>query len=224
TYFGQSTLRDSMKDMYKGNLLVLGDPTAKPHDMMYINDEINDLQGNALIKSVTHHFSMETGFITSIEPDLLVVNDDQVILEMSKWYMSFGQSLAATVAIRAAANKAGRNLTKWITKSKGIPAGVGKWVSTKGFRHTISMANSSGDMDKILKTLDEIVSKGDGDVKALQQRLVKDFEEAAQNMTKAPGKSGFLKNTSKKAILQSGSAFAKVLSSSDDIAKIGKGA
>ncbi|MDR4210844.1 hypothetical protein, partial [Bacillus thuringiensis] len=26
TYFGQSTLRESMKDMYKGNLLVLGDP------------------------------------------------------------------------------------------------------------------------------------------------------------------------------------------------------
>lgn len=224
TYFGQSTLRDSMKDMYKGNLLVLGDPTAKPHDMMYINDEINDLQGNALIKSVTHHFSMDTGFITSIEPDLLVVNDDQVILEMSKWYMSFGQSLAATAAIRAAANKAGRNLTKWITNSKGIPASVGKWVSTKGLRHTISMANSGGDMDKILKTLDEIVSKGDGDVKALQQRLVTEFEDAAKNMTKATGKSGFLKNTSKKAILQSGTAFAKVLSSSDDIAKIGKGA
>ncbi|HDR7632484.1 TPA: nuclease [Bacillus mycoides] len=236
THFGHSTLRDSMKDMYKGNLLVLGDPTAKPHDMMYINDEINDLQGNALIKSVTHHFSMETGFITSIEPDLLVVNDDQVILEMSKWYMSFGQSVAATLAIRAAANKAGRNVTKWITKSNSVPAKVGKWVSTKGLRHTVRMANSDGDMDKILKTLDDIISKGDGDVKALQQKLVQDFEEAAQKVTKevgedagkaaakAAGKTGFIKNTSKQAILKSGTAFAKVLSSSDDITKIGKSA
>ncbi|ABY46707.1 thermonuclease family protein [Bacillus mycoides] len=240
THFGHSTLRDSMKDMYKGNLLVLGDPTAKPHDMMYINDEINDLQGNALIKSVTHHFSMETGFITSIEPDLLVVNDDQVILEMSKWYMSFGQSVAATLAIRAAANKAGRNMTKWITKSNSIPAKVGKWVSTKGLRHTVRMANSDGDMDKILKTLDDIISKEDGDVKALQQKLAKDFEEAAQKVTKevgeeagkaagkaagkTAGKTAFIKNTSKQALLKSGAAFAKVLSNSDDIAKIGKGA
>lgn len=228
TYFGHSTLRDSMKDMYKGNLLVLGDPTAKPHDMMHINDEINDLQGNALIKSVTHHFSMETGFVTSIEPDLLVVNDDQVMLEMSKWYTSFAQSLAATAAIRAATNKAGRNLAKWITKSKGIPADVGKWVSTKGLRHTVSMANTGGDMDKILKTMDSIIAQGDGDVSNLHKQLVQDFEEVAQKLQKTSGKNsskvGFLKNTSKKAILQSGNAFAKVLSSSDDIAKIGKGA
>ncbi len=227
TYFGHSTLRDSMKDMYKGNLLVLGDPTAKPYDMMYINDEINDMQGNALIKSVTHHFSMETGFITSIEPDLLVVNDDQVIIEMGKWYAGFGQSIAATLAIRAAANKAGRNLSKWITKSKNIPANVGKWVSTKGFRHTVRMANNNGDMDKILKTLDEIISKEDGDVKALQQKLATEIEEANKNLQKVTGKVKdkirFIQNTSKKAILQSGTAFAKILSSSNDIAKIGKG-
>lgn len=224
TYFGHSTLRDSLKDMYKGNLLVLGDPTAKPHDMMYIHDEINDLQGNALIKSVTHHFSLETGFVTSIEPDLVVVNDDQVMLEMSKWMWSFGCSLATTAALRWATNKAGRNLANWLVKPGGVPTGVGKWVSTKGLRHTVSMANSGGDLDKVLKTLDDIIAKGDGDVSALRSQLVKDFNDAAANLQKTPGKTGFIKDSNKKAIIKSGASFAKLLTKSDDISKVGKSA
>ena len=64
------------------------------------------------------------------------------------------------------------------------------------------MANNNGDMDKILKTLDEIISKEDGDVKALQQKLATEIEEANKNLQKVTGKVKdkirFIQNTSKR--------------------------
>lgn len=222
TYYGNSALRDNLKDMYKGNLLVMGDPTVKPHDMMYIGDEINDLQGNCLVKSVTHHFSLETGFVTSIEPDLLIVNDDQVILELGKWYYSFASSIGATLAMRYAAKKATRNLVNWLMKPNGVPVGVGKWVSTKGLRHTVSLASDgSKDFQDILKTIDQIIASGDKDVSALQTKLAGQFDTAAQNLQKATGKAGILKDTSRKAVLKSGASFMRTLGGTSNIAKVG---
>lgn len=226
TYFGNSVLRDNLKDMYKGNLLVLGDPTVKPHDMFFVGDEINDLQGNALVKAVTHHFSLETGFVTSIEPDLLVANDDMVILEMSKWYYSFAQSVLATVAIRAAANRAARNLVRWAVKPNGVPSSVGKWVSTKAFRDTMKLANDgSREMNAIMRTLDDIVKGGSAaDINNLRTRLVGQFDDAFRSFTPSTGRASTIKNTSRKALLKAGGSFAKVLTRTDDITKVGKGA
>ncbi|WP_263117444.1 thermonuclease family protein [Bacillus subtilis] len=224
TYYGHSVLRDSMKDMYKGNLLVMGDPTVKPHDMMYIGDHITDLQGNALVKSVTHHFSLETGFVTSIEPDLIVVNDDQVLIEMSKWLYSFGSSIGATLLMRAAAKKATLNLVKWLSKPNAIPSKVGKWITTRGLRQSLSLiGDGSADFQAIQKTLDQMIaSNGKGNMAALSRKLSQQFSTASSNLTKGSGKAAVIKDAGKKAFLKSGGALSKLIGSSDDIAKISK--
>jgi hypothetical protein len=80
-----SALRDYMKDMYQGELVVLGDPTAKPYDKMYITDTHVDMTGLAEVKRVVHHFSMDTGFITSITPDLISVIDDNQGISLATW-------------------------------------------------------------------------------------------------------------------------------------------
>ena len=84
-YYGISAVRDYMKDMYKGELVVLGDPCIKPHDICYMQDTMYDMNGNFMVKAVTHQFSHETGFITSIQPDALAVSDDLAILSISNW-------------------------------------------------------------------------------------------------------------------------------------------
>lgn len=223
SYFGHSALRDSLKDMYKGNLLVIGDPTAKPHDMMYIGDDIIDLRGNALIKSVTHHFSMETGFVTSLEPDLIVVNDDTIMLEISKWFYSFATSLGTTLVMSYFAKKATRNLVGWLMKPGSVPHSVGKWVSTKGLRSLLNVASDgSKDMVSVIKTLDQIIAAGDKDVTALQTKLTQQLADAYKNLGKSTGKAAIIKDTSRKALLQSAGLFSKMLASGADATKITK--
>lgn len=68
-YLAMSTVRDYMKDMYQGDLVIIGDPTVKPHDGMYIGDAYNEMFGATFVKQVVHLFSLDTGFISNVSPD-----------------------------------------------------------------------------------------------------------------------------------------------------------
>ena len=84
-----SALRDYTKEMYQGELTVLGDPSVKPYDTMYMLDSFTDMNGNAWVKRVVHHFSFETGFITNITPDCISIVDDRQGLSWVQWGASF---------------------------------------------------------------------------------------------------------------------------------------
>ena len=71
-----SALRESMMDMYAGDMVVLGDPSIKPHDRMCITDNYEHITGQCLAKEVVHHMSIDTGFITTISPDAIITVDD----------------------------------------------------------------------------------------------------------------------------------------------------
>ena len=70
-------LKDCVKDMYKGELIVMGDPTVKPFDRMIISDMYEDIAGTCEVESVVHMFSTETGFTTSITPDCISAIDNK---------------------------------------------------------------------------------------------------------------------------------------------------
>lgn len=128
-YYAMGVLRDYMKDMYKGQVVIMGDPSIKPYDMCYLNDEMNDMNGSFLVKEVTHHFSFETGFITSVSPDAIVIVDDKVILSHATWFASFAKSAAAYVIGKKAAAAVlrrllgssallrGKQATMWTTRA-----------------------------------------------------------------------------------------------------------
>jgi len=63
-------LSNLMKDYYDGELIVIGDPYIKPHDIIYVDDTKKDMWGIVGVKEVHHMFSKETGFLTVITPDL----------------------------------------------------------------------------------------------------------------------------------------------------------
>jgi len=66
-------LLDSVKLMYKGNITILGQPTMKPNDIVYVNDQKTGLKGPVMVREVLHSLSPETGFITIFEPDAIVL-------------------------------------------------------------------------------------------------------------------------------------------------------
>lgn len=69
-------LKDCIKEMYQGELIVLGDPSVKPFDKITICDTYEDVMGNVEVESVVHMFSVDTGFTTSITPDCISAIDN----------------------------------------------------------------------------------------------------------------------------------------------------
>lgn len=155
-YYGMSAVRDYMKDMYKGELVVLGDPTIKPHDICFMNDVMSDMQGNFQVKAVTHHFSHETGFITSVQPDAMVVNDDMAMMNLNNWIWSTGISMAAGfLAYRYAAK----------TLREVIPSAVSSAMMKAGKKGAASATEMA--LSQLAKWLPE----DDPDVKSYKYKL-----------------------------------------------------
>ncbi|MGL4877952.1 hypothetical protein [Paraclostridium dentum] len=72
-----NALKNSVKDMYQGDVAVIGDPSVKPYDRVYIHDAYEDMMGQFEVEAVIHTMSVETGFTTSIMPDVIARHDDQ---------------------------------------------------------------------------------------------------------------------------------------------------
>lgn len=99
-HFGHSTVRDYMKDMYKGSYIVVGDSTVKPHDLCYLSDEQSDMHGLHLVKAAHLSMSMEDGFTTTIEPDAYVVNWDMEQFYLADKIFSIGKNLSTEIAVK----------------------------------------------------------------------------------------------------------------------------
>ena len=66
-----NVLANEVSKMYKGELIILGQPNVNPYDVVYIQDDVNDMFGFCEVEAVLHHFSYETGYVTVIQPALL---------------------------------------------------------------------------------------------------------------------------------------------------------
>jgi len=82
-------LKESLKDIYSGELLVLGSPDIRPHDLVYLADVYERMYGIFEVEQVVHHFTPNMGFITSITPNALVSVNDPGRWFMSSWIHSW---------------------------------------------------------------------------------------------------------------------------------------
>jgi len=78
-----SHLKENIKDIYSGELLIVGNPDIRPHDIVYIADVYERMYGLFEVEQVIHHFTSELGFVTSITPNALVTVNDP-----AKWFMT----------------------------------------------------------------------------------------------------------------------------------------
>lgn len=93
-------LAESLRDMYKGSFLILGDGTVKPQDLCHVNDLDNSLVGPIGVKGVTHRFGFDSGFVTEVQPDAVTTALDDVQLTMAQNLCSLGGRLAEAWALR----------------------------------------------------------------------------------------------------------------------------
>jgi hypothetical protein len=71
--YSLSLLCQNLKDIYKGDLVVIGDPTIKPYDIAYLADEYSDMVGPVEVEQVIHSMNRDTGYLCEITPDMFVV-------------------------------------------------------------------------------------------------------------------------------------------------------
>lgn len=69
--YALGNLWEEARKMYHGHLTILGDPSVKPYDIVMIGDFFTDMFGPIEVEQVTHHFSHDTGFVTTIVPNLM---------------------------------------------------------------------------------------------------------------------------------------------------------
>ena len=69
--YALGNLSEDFRKMYSGHLTILGDPRIKPYDIIMMSDYFTEMFGPIEVEQVTHHFSAETGFITTIVPNLV---------------------------------------------------------------------------------------------------------------------------------------------------------
>jgi hypothetical protein len=200
--YGMSALRDSLKDMYKGAIVTIADPSVKPHDAMYIADYTSSLNGVCLVKAVTHHMSLETGFVSSIEPDAYVVNDDLVMLSIASWYSSVGMATAGLVLSLGATLRAVRMIQQ--SKVIGGLAKGGKGVFHKleetGYKLMLDWMGSGSypEMEAYKKAFDAVHALPNDADAAVREKAIKALDKAADDLTKmVDGKKQDWKNAKK---------------------------
>lgn len=66
-----SALKNSMREMYQGYIITLGDPSVKPYDRMCITDTYESMDGLCDIREVIQTMSIYNGFTTTITPDAI---------------------------------------------------------------------------------------------------------------------------------------------------------
>lgn len=147
-----SALKDSMKDMYQGDLVILGDPSVKPHDRMFIDDQFSGMSGQCLVKEVTHSFNIQSGFTSTVSPDLIGVVDDK--FEIAIQERLHVMSLLACRAVGALAQaalykKIGPALsTKLLDKFGKYPEAISKALKNPNVQKAGSMAAKAASMIK----------------------------------------------------------------------------
>jgi hypothetical protein len=84
-YYAAMTLKDHIKDMYQGPLIIQGSGWIKPYDLCQVQDLVSGLNGPCEVKEVIHTMSVESGFITEVTPDACVTFMDFDGQEIYGW-------------------------------------------------------------------------------------------------------------------------------------------
>lgn len=82
-------LKEGVKDIYGGEIIIIGDADIRPHDLIWIGDSYTKTFGIVECEQVVHHFNAEMGFITSITPNAVVTVNDPARWSMLSWLGSW---------------------------------------------------------------------------------------------------------------------------------------
>lgn len=94
--YAQGLFLEGVKQSYGGELVVMGEETIKPYDVVMVQDYVSDMYGPVEVEAVTQIFNRDTGFVSVITPNMLVDINDMWARGITD---AVSQSLALTYAI-----------------------------------------------------------------------------------------------------------------------------
>jgi len=94
-HYSAALLKSSLKEGYRGEIIVMGNPSIKPYDICYIYDEYNEMYGQIEVEQVVHKFNQQDGFITSITPDMVIHTNETVTMSTED-----AMGLVSSVAVK----------------------------------------------------------------------------------------------------------------------------
>lgn len=97
-FFAAMTLKDHVKEMYQGPLVLLGNPYIKPYDIMAVSDHLSGLNGLCEVREVVHTMSVETGFVTEVTPDCIANFIDYEGRDILLWLLMTSNHILTGVA------------------------------------------------------------------------------------------------------------------------------
>jgi hypothetical protein len=124
-------LKEGLKDIYTGEVTVLGNADIRPHDLMYIADVYERMYGMVEVEQVIHHFTPETGFVTSITPNTLVSINDPVRWTMLSYMYHKMSSYNIRSDVRAFMNIKADRTTAMANAEILTPDNVYKYFGTQ---------------------------------------------------------------------------------------------
>ena len=95
-----NVLRQTVKDMYQGELCVIGDPSIKPYDRFFMTDSYEDMEGQMEVEAVVYSMNAETGFTTTISPDVIVRHNDPHEVARQRLFANFASMAKLTITSR----------------------------------------------------------------------------------------------------------------------------
>jgi hypothetical protein len=151
-YFAAMVLKDHVKEMYQGPLIVLGSPWYKPYDYIAVADHISGMNGLAEVKDCTHTMSLETGYVTTVSPDCLTSFIDFEGQDLLAWLQISTGHLITAVATAAFIGQMARKVSPYYAL-RGIRA-YRAWL-----RNAIRDAQGGQVFGKPIQTAREALSK-----------------------------------------------------------------
>ena len=159
-----NTLRETIMNMYTGEICVIGDPSVKPYDRISVSDYYEDMFGQMEVEAVVYSMNASTGFTTTIYPDLIVRQDDphevakqQILGAMVAGFISVvGGRLAVIAPLARIQSKLLTSFTTFITgaaSASGVEGALGAAASTS-IGKFFGIQKGAG----LLKSLGSIVS------------------------------------------------------------------
>lgn len=74
--YAQGLMIRGLKDVYRGELVVVGDERIKPYDICMLQDNKNDMYGPVEVEQIVHIFNSQKGFCSIVTPDLCIDFND----------------------------------------------------------------------------------------------------------------------------------------------------
>lgn len=91
-FMAASLLRDEMRKMYRGEIILTGNPEIRPHDILVISDDIRQIFGIVEVDKVIHSMDTQNGFISVVTPALVCEVGD---LTIAHAYQAFYSQLSS---------------------------------------------------------------------------------------------------------------------------------